>query len=336
MNNINNRIVKKNNKIPLVLSLSKDSSTLIQTDVPLKDKNWFGTGGTARFYSEPTNETELQQATNFANANSLEIFVLGQGANILISDDGFDGLVICPKLNRISIISKDDDYSLVQAQAGVSFQSLINFCLENRLLGLEEFSGIPGTVGGAVYINIHYFEFLLSQFLEGATVIERNSGNILPVNNEWFDFGYNRSTLHSKKHYLVDAIFKVKNCSDIQAAYAKGRSDETIRHRLRRYPNLGTCGSFFRNFYEDEVTLEVQNKKIIFVAYYLDKLGIKGELQVGDAKVSYQHANMIVNLGNATSDDIFNLAKKIQELVKSKFGITPQPECQLVGFKDSL
>ncbi|OGB83830.1 UDP-N-acetylenolpyruvoylglucosamine reductase [candidate division TM6 bacterium RIFCSPHIGHO2_12_FULL_32_22] len=309
-------------------------SNLIQNNIPLKDKNWFRTGGEAKFYCQPIDENQFKEAILFAKINNLEIFVLGEGANILISDDGFDGLVIHPKLNHISILSEENDFYSVLAQAGTSFQNLIDFCLNNNLLGLEEFSGIPGTVGGSVYINIHYFEFLLSKFLVNATVIDFN-GNILKVDNSWFNFGYNSSTLHNKEYFLVDAIFKLKRCSDLEAAYAKGRRDETIRHRLRRYPNLGTCGSFFRNFYESEVKLEVQNKKMIFVAYYLDKLGIKGELQVGDAKISYQHANMIVNLGNATSTDIFNLAKKVQELVKEKYGIVPRAECQLIGFKNS-
>jgi UDP-N-acetylmuramate dehydrogenase len=313
---------------------NKSEQALIQTNIPLKEKNWFKTGGAAKFYCEPTNKLEFQQAILFAKENNLEIFLLGEGANILISDEGFNGLVIHPKLIAIEIIESNNEFSLINAQAGTSFQSLIDFCLNNNLLGLEEFSGIPGTVGGAVYINIHYFEFLLSQFLVSATVIKKDSGELLNVDNQWFKFGYNTSTLHQNNYYLVDATFKVKNCSSLEASYARGRSDETIRHRMRRYPNLGTCGSFFRNFHEDEVKLIIQNKKMTFIAYYLDKLGIKGELQVGDAKVSYQHANMIVNLGNATSTDIFNLTKKIQELVKEEFGIIPRPECQLIGFNN--
>src|SRR5690606_7761801 len=95
-----------------------------------------------------------------------------------------------------------------------------------------------------------------------------------------------------------------------------------------------TCGSFFRNFLPHEVTLEIHDKKIIFVAYYLDKIGIKGSLQKGGALVSRQHANMIVNTGNATSSDVIAIALEMQKLVYEQFGIIPQPECQLVGFKE--
>jgi UDP-N-acetylmuramate dehydrogenase len=95
-----------------------------------------------------------------------------------------------------------------------------------------------------------------------------------------------------------------------------------------------TCGSFFRNFLPHEVPFEIHNKKILFVAYYLDKIGIKGILRSGNALVSHQHANMIVNVGNATSTDIITVAREMQTLVHKTFGIIPQPECQLIGFTE--
>ncbi len=304
-------------------------SQIIKPNIPLKDKNWFATGGPAKFFAAPETAQEFQQATLFAQANNLGVFVLGEGANILISDDGFDGLVIQPQLKNIT-----RDENLITAGAGVSMHNLITHCLNNNLIGLEEFSGIPGSVGGSVYINLHYFEFLLEQFLVGAQVMHKQTGEIQDVDTNWFNFGYNQSTLQEGNHYLLNATFKLKKVTDIETAYARGRHTEIIRHRHKRYPNKNTCGSFFRNFSEDEVNLIIGGRPMIFVAYYLDKIGVKGELQVGDAKVSHQHANMIVNLGNATSSDIIQLARTMQELVKNKFGITPQPECRLVGFKE--
>ena len=123
---------------------------LIQTNVPLHDKNWFATGGPAAYFAQPGTDQEFQEALFFAQQNCLAIFVLGKGANILISDQGFEGLVIQPYLNAIEII----DGHLVKAGAGVSMHDLIEYCLANNLSGLEEFSGIPGTVGGSVYINL--------------------------------------------------------------------------------------------------------------------------------------------------------------------------------------
>ncbi len=262
----------------------------------------------------------------------MPITLIGEGANILINDAGILGLTIIPKMNTISISSNTQDQAIIEAGAGVSIHELITFCLAHNCSGLEEFSGIPGTVGGAVYINIHYFQFLLSQFLLDATVINLANGNIEQVDNSWFAFGYNTSTLHKREYALLYARFILKKVSDLECAFAQGRHHEIIRHRNQRYPTSGTCGSFFRNFFPHEVTLEQHGKKIIFVAYYLDKIGVKGQLSIGGARVSHQHANMIVNGGSATSHDIITLAQTMQRLVFEQFGIVPQPECQLLGF----
>ena len=308
-------------------------SLTIHTSVPLADKNWFKTGGPAQFFAEPTSADEFTQALAFSREHNLPVTVLGAGANLLISDDGLPGLVIRPALSRITHTSSGG-HVVVTAGAGVHMHDLIEYCLDHHILGLEEFSGIPGTVGGSVFINLHYFQFLLSQFLESATVINAHTGECLTVENSWFNFGYNYSTLHTHDYYLVDATFKLKPCSELEAAYARGRRVEIIRHRASRYPQSGTCGSFFRNFYDTEVTLESLGKKLIFVAYYLDKVGVKGALSSGDAVVSYQHANMLVNRGKATSHDIISLARMMQEAVYNQFGIVPQPECRLLGFTE--
>jgi UDP-N-acetylmuramate dehydrogenase len=316
------------------ISVQSTRVSFIQDNIPLADKNWFGTGGYARFFCEPTHKQEFQQALAYARARELGVFILGEGANILISDEGFPGLIIRPRIQHIELIGEDSTTALIQAGAGVRFQDLIDWCLDHTLSGLEEFSGIPGTVGGSVFINIHYFEFLLSQFLVSATVIEKKTGHLLEVDTSWFKFGYDYSTLHHGDYYLVEACFKLKKVDAVTAAYAKGRRDEIIRHRVKRYPNSNTCGSFFRNFHEHEVSLISNGKKLIYVAYYLDKIGVKGHLSVGDAIVSYQHANMIVNKGKATSQNIIDLAKEMQKLVHTQFGIIPQPECILVGFPE--
>jgi UDP-N-acetylmuramate dehydrogenase len=308
-------------------------SLLISTNVPLADKNWFGTGGPAQFYCEPTTAQQFQEAIAYATTHALEIFILGQGANILISDDGFDGLVIRPSLTTIETISLHNGNGLVKAGAGVTMPNLIDYCLNNNLIGLEEFSGIPGTVGGSVYINLHYFEFLLANFLVSAEILHKQRGTLETVDAQWFNFGYNDSQLHKKDYFLVNATFNLNIADDEQTAFAKGRKTEIIRHRAHRYPQVRTCGSFFRNFFANEVTLEIENKKIIFVAYYLDKIGVKGTLRKGNAIVSPQHANMIVNIGGATSTDIITLAHEMQKLMLNAFNIVPQPECQLIGFK---
>jgi len=333
---------------------------IIQENISLADKNWFRTGGNAQYFCEPSTEQEFIQATQFAQDHGLEIVVIGEGANILVSDDGISGLVIRPALKNITI--HDDQSSFhsdiipsvvsdcvsnriesmdsssatpvtVTAGAGVKMPDLINFCLDSNIIGLEEFSGIPGTVGGSVFINLHYFQYLLSQFLVKATVIQRLTNTIHVVDCAWFNFGYNQSMLQTGDYYLVDATFALKKVDHVQAAYAKGRRDETIRHRNQRYPASNTCGSFFRNFHIDELPFEVNGKKVPFVAYYLDKIGVKGALRMGNAVVSYQHANMLVTQSGATTNDVISLAQTMQQMVKDQFGIVPQSECRFLGFK---
>ncbi len=297
---------------------------MIYENISLNDKNWFKTGGNARFFTEPEDEVQFSAALEFAKTHKLELFVLGEGANILIADSGFNGLVIRPKMKRISI-----ENELVCSEAGVTIQELIDFCLDKQLIGLEEFSGIPGTIGGAIFINIHYFDFFLSHFLVKAKIIDNNA-QTFNVDSSWFQFGYNTSRLKDKTFFLLNATFKLKKVDALQTAYNKGRRDETIRHRHRRYPTANTCGSFFRNFHQEELG----SNKIKHIAYYLDNVGIKGTLSHGGASVSHLHANMIVNNGNATSSDIITLATKMQKLVYNKFKIIPIPECIFIGFQD--
>lgn len=302
----------------------------ILENISLDDKNWFKTGGKARFFTEPTSADEFSQALMWARKKQLKIFVLGTGANILISDDGFDGLVIRP---RLTSFVADQATKTVTADAGVDLYDLISHCFDAGLKGLEEFSGIPGTVGGALYINIHYFEFLLSRFIKSAEIIDLQ-GRVSTVDVSWFKFGYDTSRLFEQTHFVVSATFQLAAASELEIAYAKGRRDEMIRHRQQRYPYERTCGSFFRNFHSDEYAVAQSSKKLPFVAYYLDQLGIKGELRVGNAVVSHKHANMIETSPGATSSDVIQLARKMQEMVYIQFGLTPQPECQFIGFHE--
>jgi UDP-N-acetylmuramate dehydrogenase len=295
----------------------------IEENVSLKDKNWFCTGGKARFFCRPQNEHEFQQSLLWALKHKVKAAVLGEGANVLVSDDGFDGLIICPMMRKISL-SFNQDKNFITADAGVNIQDCIDWCIDNSSLGLEEFSGIPGTIGGAVYINIHYFQFFLSQFLEQATLINTQTGEIKSFDNAWFNFGYDKSKLQEKEWLLLSATFALKPATDIQAAYAAGRRDEIIRHRNSRYPKEKTCGCFFKNFDKTQPP----------IAYLFDKLGFRGELKHGGAIVSSRHANMIINQDNATSSDIITLARIMQEKTLEVFGLLPQAECQFIGFDD--
>jgi UDP-N-acetylmuramate dehydrogenase len=309
---------------------------LIHENIPLADKNWFKTGGPARYFCEPETASDFQQALAFAKEHFLELFFLGEGANILISDEGFNGLVIHPRSAPLVITDCPDDSAaaLVTAPAGLSMNECIEKTLASSLTGLEVFSGIPGSLGGCAYINLHYFHHFFSDFLVSAQVIEKDTNTILEVDLDWFKYGYNTSTLMTGNYFVISVTLKLQRATATETAHAQGRRYEIIRHRASRYPASNTCGSFFRNFYEEEVTLVWNNKKMIHVAFYLDKIGVKGTATVGGACVSWQHANMLVNKNNATSTNIVNLARMLQEKVKAEFGIIPRPECIFVGFKE--
>lgn len=311
-------------------------TNLIQENIPLHDKNWFHTGGAARLFAAPVDQQEFKQALTYADDNNLNLFILGNGANLVVSDDGFDGLVIRPALKHITAEQYDEKRVLVHAGSGVSMPALIAWCLDNNIIGPEEFSGIPGTMGGALYNNMHYFQFELSDFVIGGRVIKKNTGEIENVDAAWFNLGYDQSKLQEKNHYLLRATFKLNKANDLQIAHARGRSEEIVRHRTARYPSTYTCGSFFKNFSPDQVTKTISgtNKKMIYIAYYLDRLGVKGELCIGGAAVSHKHANMIINMGKGTSTDIIAVAHTMQKMVYDTFNIIPQPECELVGFKN--
>ena len=322
-----------NNSLKCMQISSPINSALdVQEHVCLADKNWFETGGAARWFCEPDTADTFAAAVAWVHEQSLPLFLLGSGANILVSDTGFDGLVIRPRVCMIDIVQRDGQTVWVRAGAGATMDELIEWCLANNVLGLEEFSGIPGTVGGSVYINLHYFEFLLSQFLHSARVICRTTGQLQEVDTAWFNFGYNRSKLQERNWLLADATFKLRSATDCAIAHARGRREEIVRHRTRRYPATRTCGSFFRNFHEDEVTHTVTGKKMIYVAYYLDNVGVRDGLAVGGAHVSAQHANMIVTQPGATSADVIGVAREMQQRVHNAYGIILRPECELVGF----
>ena len=311
-----------------------ENKLLIEKNVFLHAYTWFETGGPAEYFCKTRSTQECLEAVSWAHEHKMPITLLGAGANVLVSDAGCKGLVLKPDMQDIYFIEKDDQHVLVTAGAGVTIENLIEWSLQNNILGLEEFSGIPGTVGGALYINIHYFKFLISQFVYEAKVLCLDTQEIFTVSTEWFNFGYNTSTLLQKKHCLLEATFLLKKGIQEDVWYAKGRSHEIIRHRRQRYPYKGTCGSFFRNFLPEEVSIESNGKKMIFIAYYLDKVGVKGTLKHGGAGVSHQHANMIVNQSHASSDDIINVARTMQSLVKKEFNIVPKPECELIGFEE--
>jgi UDP-N-acetylmuramate dehydrogenase len=297
----------------------------ILENIQLKQWTTFKIGGPARFFCEPANKDEIIEALSFAKENNLPVFVLGLGANILFSDDGFQGLVIRQKNENVSI--KDN---IIIVESGLTVENLINISLENNLLGVEDFSGIPSTIGGALYINLHYFEAFMANVVRSALILNKRTLKVESVSQNWFNFGYDSSKLYTDKDYmLVEATLELNKVGDNSKYEALGKSKEIIRTRKYKYPSEPSVGSIFQNLNTEEQ--KQHNLPTRSVAYLIDVCGLKGT-KVGDALLSHRHSNMIVNVNNAKASDVIELADIIKAKVKERFGVDLRFEVQLVGF----
>ena len=296
----------------------------IERNVKLSPFTHFKIGGKAKFFCEPKTSKDFKKAFQFAKNENLPTFVMGQGANILVSDKGFQGLVVRPKNNQTTIKK-----NIVTAEAGATMEAVIKKSLKTNLIGLEDFSGIPSSIGGALYINLHYFDALIEDFLDSALVFNQKTLKTKVVKKPWFKFSYDDSKLKTDKNFiLLEANFKLKEVSNDKKHEAIGKSKEIIRTRNRRYPNEPSVGSIFQNLSEkDQKKHELPTRS---VAYLIDSCGLKG-VKEGDAQVSPKHANMIVNTGKAKSKDVLKLADLIRKKVKRKFGVDLLFEAELVG-----
>lgn len=313
-----------------------DKPYFILENISLKKYSWFGTGGKAKYFSHLKNQYELIDAVNWSQKNLIDIGILGLGANILISDEGFNGLIIkMPDANKQYRYINEKE-GILTVDAGCNLDNIIDYAIKEAFLfGLEEFSGIPSSIGAAVYINIHYYKFLIEQFIESIIVYDIETKSIVTFNRQECQFGYDDSIIKKNKKYIILTVsFILKRGTIEDSWYALGRKKEIIRHRQNRYPHQYTCGCFFKNFDSSNPLLlkNSTNKPITAASYYLDQAGAKNICYFNGAGVSWQHANMIIHSGIASSHDIITVARMMQKIVYQKFNLFLEPECQLLGF----
>lgn len=297
---------------------------LVKKNILLKNYSGYEVGGPADFFCEPRTKKELLSALAFARKKNIPVGILGGGFNVLISDSGFRGLIIKPRINSLII-----EGSGVVAGSGVELGKVIKISLKKGLIGLEDFSGIPGTVGGALYINVHYYRSLLNNLVEWIECVDYD-GNSRIIGGRNKNWKYELSQIQKNKIIVVRGCFELKKVGQQEKWKAIGKAEEIIRTRFYRYPAEPSAGSVFQN---------IDRKKFygapsISAAYYIDRLGMKGT-RVGGAEISGRHANMIVNKGNATAKDIARLASLIKKRVQKKFGLELKPEVQFLGFKNN-
>jgi len=274
---------------------------------PLSIHTTYRTGGLSRYFIEPYNIYELFTALKFAKDKTF--FILGAGSNVLFSDKLFDGVVISlKKLNRYLIIKNDE----LICGAGCLLDSVINFSISNNLSGLENLSGIPGSVGGAIYMNAGAFDIEIKDFLTSVKIMDF-SGSIKIYKKNDLNFAYRSSGL--KDEIVVEAVFNLK-----KGKYLENKRVEILKKRGEKQPlEYPSCGSVFKRPKEG------------FAGALIENCGLKG-YSIGGAEVSKKHANFIINKGNATSNDIYNLINYVKEVVYKKYGIILEEEVKLVNF----
>lgn len=291
----------------------------LQTGVPLAAHTTYRIGGPADYFVRVVSVGELIEAIKVAREVKIPYFILGLGANILVTDKGFRGLVISNRANKFEFL----EGNRLRAESGAVVSELIKVTRDKELSGLEHYVGIPSTVGGAVWQNLHFLApdrestLYIEQNIISATILDEQM-NVQTVGREFFQFGYDDSILHHREIIVLDVTFQLAPQPKDQI---QRQIDANMEWRVAKQPQLWeypSCGSVF--------------KKIegVGAGRLVDQAGLKGK-RIGGAEISTKHANYIVNLGNAKASDVLALIDLAIKEVKEKTGYTLEPEIRLVG-----
>lgn len=336
----------------------------VQKNIPLKNHTTFRVGGPAKFFAEVKSEEELLEVLQYAKDNNLEFFILGGGSNILVSDKGFNGIVI--KIHNTSYIIHNTS---IKCDAGVPLALAVNKSVENDLTGLEWAAGIPGTVGGAVRGNAGAFGECMRDVIKSVRTLEiynlqfprfdksktrraisnkiqnskiknqNDNAKIKNFTNKECEFGYRNSIFKKNKNLVIlSATIKLHlgNKKEIQ-----NKVREIIAKKAAKQPKgMASAGSFFKNpvvanqklreEFERDLGIKCKDDKLP-AGWLIDQAGLRGK-KIGGAMVSEEHANFIVNTGNATAEDVIMLVSIIKQQVRDKFGIELEEEVRYLGF----
>jgi UDP-N-acetylmuramate dehydrogenase len=294
----------------------------LERDVPLAQYTTFKIGGPADFLYRAGTPDELATAILAARELELPHFLLGSGANILIGDGGFRGLVIRNEVDGIEFVGENR----VRAGSGVMvYHDLIQATVGEGLGGLHHFVGIPSTVGGAIWQNLHFLSppperertVFIEEVVESAVILSAE-GDVREVDCDYFRFGYDYSILHERPDIVLSVTFRLH-------PMPKEELRDTIRENLQwrddRHPDLWlypSAGSIF------------QKLEGIGAGRLIDQCGLKGHV-LGGAQIFHKHANIIVNLGGATAADVRALIDLAQGTVERELGHSLKPEIGFIG-----
>lgn len=280
---------------------------------PLSDYTSFRIGGPADAVLLPNTEKELLSLLCFLKGVSIPFRVIGNGTNLLFSDEGFRGAIVSTRHVRgVSVLGQT-----VRAAVGTPLNVLCRTLAEHSLDGFSSLYGIPGTVGGAVFMNAGAFETTVSDFLDFVSVYRLEDGKIEALSKKDLRFSYRFSAFHEKMNEVILSA---------EFSFPRGLQEEirekmrqNIEKRMETQPTALPCaGSAFLR------------PKDGYAASWIEKAGLKGA-RVGAAAVSLKHAGFIVNLGGATAKDVLSLIALVKRTVEEKFGITLIPEIEYIG-----
>ncbi len=297
-------------------SIASPTSLLagVTPQASLQKLTTFRVGGPADWLAMPRHQSEVDQLLAWASTHHLPVTILGAGSNLLISDRGIPGLVLCTRHWRSTQFNEQTGQ--VTAAAGEPLPTLAWKAAKRGWHGLEWAVGIPGTVGGAVVMNAGAHGGCAADYLISATVLESNLGKAQLVPAD-LDFHYRTSALQGSGRVLLEATFQLEPGHDPEQV-AADTLDGLNRRRATQPYDLPSCGSVFRN------------PPPYTAGWLIEQTGLKG-YQIGQAQVAERHANFILNLGGATAADIYRLIHHVQGQVYDKWSLWLQPEVKFIG-----
>lgn len=295
----------------LQLGISKDN---ILFDEPMSKHTTFKVGGPAECYIKIDNIQDLRNILKFTKQNHIPITILGNGSNVLVLDEGIKGIVLNIRFNKIEMMNLDKKI-FANVGAGVKISVFGHLLLKNAIMGFEELSGIPGTIGGAVRMNAgaHGKEF--KDIVTTVTCMDYD-GNIHQFENEDMHFEYRRSILKDKPYIVLEVHMEFQKGEEKDI---KEKMEEYATYRKEKQPiEYPSAGSTFKRG-TDFITAKL-----------IDEAGLKG-YSIGGAEVSSKHAGFIINKGNATAKDILELIEYVKHEVEEKFNKKIELEIEIMG-----
>lgn len=290
------------------ISNFKKAECKILTDEPMKNHCSFKIGGNAEILAIPENEKTLCNILKYADERNIRCRILGNGSNVLVSDDGLSGIVIKLMNGLCDLIYLGD--GLIACGAGVSLTRLCNYALSLSLTGLEFAYGIPGSVGGAVYMNAGAYGGEIKDVIYSVRSVDKK-GNVTETPSSDISFSYRNTSFMTDDKIITQAYFKLENGNKDEI---KEKMNTLMAKRQASQPlDFPSAGSTFKR------------PPIGYAAAHIDECGLKGRA-VGDAMVSTKHAGFVINNGNATFSDVTSLMEIIIEEVKNRHSVILEPE----------